>query len=176
MNVAVATDNPTKIRAVEQAFLGAFTNQEIEVQQLSLQLELPERPIGAAIAAGAIESARAAQRRTDADFGVGIEAGLMQLPGSDRWMSVQICAVADRTGECSIGMGSGYELPKPICDAVLAGEPLREAFERILEVEDPDRRGAVYFLSEGLVDRMNLTIQAVRMALLPSRARRSGNQ
>lgn len=174
MNVAVATENPTKIRAVEQAFLGAFKNQEIEVQQLSLQLELPEQPIGTAIAAGAIERARAAQQRADADFGVGIEAGLMQLPGSDRWMSVQICAIAGRTGRCSLGTGPGYELPETICDAVLAGEPLREAFERILEVEDPDRRGAVYFLSEGLVDRTNLTIQAVRMALIPRLSNSSG--
>ncbi|MFC2106598.1 inosine/xanthosine triphosphatase, partial [Candidatus Bipolaricaulota bacterium] len=127
--------------------------------------ELPEQPIGDAIATGAVERAKAAQQYADVDFGVGIEAGLLQLPGSERWMSVQVCAIVDRTGRCSMGMGPGYELPKPILDAVLAGEPLREAFERTLDLEDPERRGAVFYLSDARIDRMELTVQAVRMAL-----------
>ncbi|MCK5584651.1 inosine/xanthosine triphosphatase [Candidatus Bipolaricaulota bacterium] len=166
MNVAVATDNPIKIRAVEQAFADAFGKGEVEVQQVTSDLELPEQPIGAAIANGAIQRAKTAQQHADIDFGVGIEAGLMQVPGTDRWISVQICAIADRTGKYSMGMGPGYELPKPILDAVFAGESLRDAFERTLDLEDPERRGAVFFLSDGRVDRMDLTIQAVRMALI----------
>jgi hypothetical protein len=39
----------------------------------------------------------------DADRGVGIEAGLIQLPGSERWLSVQVCAIADRGGESPWG-------------------------------------------------------------------------
>ncbi len=167
MNVAVATDNPIKIRAVEQTFADTFGKGEVKVQQVLLDLELPEQPIGDAIASGAVDRAKAAQQHADIDFGVGIEAGLMQLPGFDRWMSVQICAIVDRMGKCSMGLGPGYELPKPILDAILAGEPLREAFERLLDLEDPERRGAVFFLSNGQIDRFDLTIQAVRMALIP---------
>ncbi len=167
MNVAMATENPIKIRAVEQAFAAAFGKGDIEIQQVALDLKLPEQPIGDAIANGAIERAKAGQQYVNADFGVGIEAGLMQLPGFGRWMSVQICAIVDRTGKCSMGLGPGYELPKPILDAILTGEPLREAFERLLNLEDPERRGAVFFLSDGQIDRMELTIQAVRMALIP---------
>ncbi len=167
MNVAVATENPGKIRAVEQAFADAFEDREITIQQLSIELGLSEQPVGDAIGHGAVERAKAAQKHTTADFGVGIEAGLMQLPGTERWLSVQICAIVDRTGKCSIGMGPGYELPAPILDAVLSGESLRDAFERVLGQTDPERRGAVYFLSDGLIDRMELTIQGVRMALIP---------
>ena len=167
MNVVVATENPIKTQAVERVFADAFLDTDIEVQQVPLDLHLPEQPIGDAIALGAIQRAKAAQEQAHADFGVGIEAGLMQLPGTKRWMSIQVCAIADRTGKTSIGMGPGYELPKPILDAALAGEPLREAFERLLDVEDPDRRGAIFFLSNGLIDRMDLTMQAVRMAVMP---------
>jgi len=166
MKVAVATENPGKIRAVEQAFADAFEGREITIQQLSLNLGLPEQPIGEDIAHGAVERAKAAQKHAAEDFGVGIEAGLLQLPGTERWLSVQICAIVDPTGTISMGMGPGYELPAPILDVVLAGEPLRDAFERVLDVEDPDRKGAVFFLSAGLIDRMALTIQAVRMALM----------
>ena len=119
-----------------------------------------------AIAAGAMARAMAAQKHENADFGIGIEAGLMQVPGTSRWLSVRICAIVDRDGELSMGMGPGYELPTPILEAVLAGESLRDAFERLLDVEDPARRGAVYFLSQGRIDRTELTIQAVRMALI----------
>jgi inosine/xanthosine triphosphatase len=167
MNVAVATENPIKIRAVEQVFAEAFEHQEIVIQRLTLNLGLPEQPMGDAIAMGAIQRAEVAQQHSPADFGIGIEAGLMQVPGTARWISVQICAIVDRDGKCAIGMGPGYELPAPILDAVLAGEPLREAFERLLNLEDPERRGAIHFLSGGLLDRMDLTMQAVRMALMP---------
>ncbi|MCK5828475.1 DUF84 family protein [Candidatus Bipolaricaulota bacterium] len=91
----------------------------------------------------------------------------MQIPGTTRWLSVQICVIADRTGKTSMGMGPGYELPAPILEAVFAGESLRDAFERLLDTSDPERRGAIYFLSNGLIDRTELTIQGLRMALIP---------
>jgi len=167
MNVAVATENPIKVQAAERVFADVFPDGDIAVQRVTVDLKLPEQPMGDAIADGAAERAKAAQQCDDSDFGVGIEAGLMLLPGTKRWMSIQVCAIVDRDGKSAIGMGPGYELPKPILDAVLAGESLREAFERLLDEEDAERRGAVYFLSNGLIDRMELTIQAVRMALIP---------
>ena len=167
MNIAVATENPVKIRAVEQVLAEVFENEGMTIQQVALDLELPEQPMGDAIAAGALARARAALQQADADFGIGIEAGLVQIPGTSRWLSVQMCAIVDGSGQTSMGMGPGYELPTPILEAVLAGELLRDAFERLLAVNDPERRGAVYFLSNGVIDRMDLTIQAVRMALIP---------
>jgi len=166
MKVAVVTGNTIKIQAAERAFMDAFPDSDIAMQCVTVDLKLPDQPIGDAIADGAAKRARAAQQHTNADFGVGIEAGLMQLPGTERWMSVQVCAIVDRSGSRSMGMGPGYELPKPILDAVLAGEPLRMAFGRTLDQEDPERHGAVFFLSHGRIDRIELTIQAVRMALI----------
>ena len=166
MNIAVATENSVKMRAVERVMAEVFENEEISIQRLNLDLGLPEQPMGDAIAAGALTRASAAQKNTGADFGIGIEAGLMQVPGTSRWLSIQMCAIVDSSGQTSVGMGPGYELPAPILEAVLAGESLRDAFERLLQQDDPERRGAVYFLSNGLIDRMDLTIQAVRMALI----------
>jgi inosine/xanthosine triphosphatase len=167
MNIALATENAVKIRAVERALAEAFKSESITIHPLILDLGLPEQPVGDAIAAGAMARAEAAQEHANADFGIGIEAGLMQIPGTSRWLSVQICALIDRQGQSSVGMGPGYELPAPILEAVLSGESLRDAFERVLHQNDPERRGAVYFLSNGLIDRMELTIQGIRMALIP---------
>ena len=167
MNIAMATENPVKIRAVEVALAEAFTNEEIAIQRITLDLGLPEQPMGDGIAAGATARAAAAQKHTNADLGIGIEAGLMQIPGTERWMSVQVCVIAGPAGGQSMGMGPGYELPASILEAVLAGESLRDAFERVLAISDPERRGAIYYLSNGLIDRTELTIQGIRMALIP---------
>ena len=167
MKIAMATENPVKIRAVELALAEVFDKQQISIERITPDLDVPEQPMGDAIAAGAMERAVAAQATANADFGIGIEAGLMQVPGTTRWLSVQICVIADREGKTSMGMGPGYELPTPILEAVLAGESLRDAFERLLQQDDPERRGAVFYLSNGLIDRTELTIQGLRMALLP---------
>jgi len=166
MKIAMATENPVKIRAVELALAEAFDKEQISIESITLNLDVPEQPMGEAIAAGAMERAVAAQAHANADFGIGIEAGLMQVPGTSRWLSVQVCVIADRTGKTSMGMGPGYELPAPILEAVFAGESLRDAFERLLQQDDPERRGAVYYLSNGLIDRAELTVQGVRMALM----------
>lgn len=165
MNVIVATRNPIKVEAVRSAFARFHPELVVRVKGVEVALETPEQPIGSEIEAGAIARAQAAARKGDVDLGLGIEAGLMRLPGSDRWLSVQVCAIAAHDGRVSVGAGPGYELPTAIRDAVLAGEPLREAFCRILGDEDADRRGAVYRLTGGRIDRLALTEQAVLMAL-----------
>ncbi len=167
MIVAVATDNPIKIRAVEQAFAELRGESATEVRSLDALLDMPEQPLGEQVAEGALRRALAASQAPDVDLGVGIEAGLLRLPGTDRWVSVQVCAIVDRSGAHTLGLGPGYELPEPIRDAVLGGEPLRGAFERILDCDDRDRRGAVFHLTNGRIDRGELTVQAVRMALIP---------
>jgi non-canonical (house-cleaning) NTP pyrophosphatase len=54
------------------------------------------------------------------------------------------------------------------------GASLRDAFERLLAQNDADRRGAVFYLSGGRIDRTELTVEAVRMALIPRATRSPG--
>jgi len=79
MKIAVATENPVKIRAVEAALAEAFKGEEIAIQRITLDLGLPEQPMGDGIAAGATARAAAAQKHTNADLGIGIEAGLCRF-------------------------------------------------------------------------------------------------
>jgi len=102
---------------------------------------------------------------------VGIEAGLIRLPGGDRWLSVQVCAIADREGRIFLGLGPGYELPEDLRVAVLAGAPLREALRLSLSFDDTEDLGAIHVLSDGRLDRYGITLEAVRMALLSSEQR-----
>ncbi len=166
MNVYVATRNPVKLRAVRDAFAEWHRGVETNVRAVDPTARLPEQPLGEEVGRGAVARAKTAIEPNDADRGVGIEAGLIQLPGSDRWLSVQVCAIADREGRISLGLGPGYELPEALRAAVLAGAPLREALRLNLSIEDAANRGAIYHLSDGRLDRFDLTRQAVSMALL----------
>ena len=92
---------------------------------------------------------------------------MIQLPGSDRWLSVQVCAVADRKGRSSLGLGPGFELPKELRAWVLAGVSLRDALRLICSIDDAEDRGAIYSLSDKRLDRYEMTLHVVRMALVP---------
>jgi len=166
MNVYVATRNPVKLRAVRDAFAEWYRGIETNVRAVDPVERLLEQPLSEEVSRGAIARAKAAIAPNGADRGVGIEAGLIQLPGSDRWLSVQVCAIADRRGRISLGLGPGYELPEALRAAVLAGVPLREALRLSLLIEDVENRGAIHYLSDGRLDRFDLTRQAVLMALL----------
>ena len=165
MTVYVATGNPIKLRAVE-AVLREFAWTD-PVVGVAPRLDLPEQPLGAGVERGASLRARAAfaSGAEPSGLGIGIEAGLIQLPSS-RWVSTQVCAIAGEGDRMAIGLGPGYVLPERLLAAVLGGEPLRRAFERDLRINDPERRGAVHFLSGGRVDREALTRSAVRMAIV----------
>lgn len=165
MNVYVATQNPVKHKAVE-AVLHEFGHQAA-VRRVDARLELPAQPLGEDVERGAIARAQAALRGAglDGDLGIGIEAGLIRLP-SGRWLSTQVCAITDASGRVAVGLGPGYVLPSALEEAVLGGEPLRNAFERILHVSDPEQRGAIHYLSGGRIDREALTREAVRLAFV----------
>jgi len=171
MNVYVATRNRTKLRAVRAVFAEWHRGVEVTVGAVDPPAGLPEQPLGDDVARGAIARAEAGLARSDADFGVGVEAGLIRLPGTDAWLSGQVCAVADREGRIFLGLGPGYELPEGLRATVLAGTPLREALRLGLSVDDADDRGAIYHLSDGRLDRYRITLDAVRMALLPNERR-----
>lgn len=168
MNVYVATRNRIKLRVVRDAWEGWHRHVEANVGAVEPPAGLPDQPLGDDVARGAIARAKEGTAPSDADFGVGIEAGLIRLPGSEAWLSCQVCAIADRAGRISLGTGPGYELPEGLRAAVLAGTPLREALRISLSIDDAEHRGAIHYLSDGRLDRYGITLDAVRMALLSS--------
>jgi inosine/xanthosine triphosphatase len=162
--IHVATENPVKVRAVEAVLRDFLCGSEGTVRRVGVPQDLPKQPLDDQVPGGAVARARAALDGGEADLGVGIEAGLIRLPGSDRWINAQVCAIADREGELFIGLGPGFELPADFREAVLSGEPLSAVLQRLRGLDDEDRRGAVGHLSEGRIDRLDLTREAVRMA------------
>jgi len=127
------------------------------------------QPFGPKTAAGARKRAELALARSrDAEYGIGVEAGLLFDEGIGEWVDVQYCAVVDRLGFVSMGHGSGFYYPEPVTRDVRRGKTVGEVMGRLSK----DRRigrttGAIGWLTQGYLDRTRLTEQAVLAAFVP---------
>jgi inosine/xanthosine triphosphatase len=166
MKVHVGTRNSLKVRAVREAFAAVFAGDDLEVIGVAVDGGVPPQPFGDEVVLGAITRARGALR--EADYGVGIEAGLVRFPGYDGYLSVQFCAVIDRSGRLTVGHGPGYALPQDVLDRLMEGSTLNREMSRLSGIPDiKEKIGAIGVLSSGRIDRLSITREAVLMALIP---------
>lgn len=165
MRVALGSKNPAKIDAVRRVFGKAFTTPVVVPRQVDSGV--PDQPQGAAqIREGAINRARACLTVAE-PYGVGIEAGLVEQPDG-AWFDVQVCAIVDQDGEVTVGHGPGFAYPPTVLEAVEAGEEVNDVMSRISGIRDVGAKmGAIGYLTEGGMDRTELTESAVWMALVP---------
>ncbi len=166
MKIHVGTGNPLKVKATRAAFQAAFSDRPIEVVQVAVSSDVPPQPFEDDVAKGAILRARKALR--DADFGVGIEAGLVRLPGTERYLNLQVCAIIDRADNLRTGSGPGFELPSHLVTSLQHGSTLNREMSRISGIpEIKEGEGAIGYLTKGVIDRFEVTYTAVLMALVP---------
>jgi inosine/xanthosine triphosphatase len=166
VQIHVGTRNPLKVEATRAAFVKVFPDLPLDVIAVPVGTGLPPQPFGRQVVEGAMRRARRAL--TDADFGVGIEAGLMRFPGTKRYLSVQFCAIVDAAERMTVGHGPGFELPQGVEAKLLQGSTLNREMSRLAGIpEIKESIGAVGYLSGGRVDRLAITREAVLMALIP---------
>lgn len=166
MKVHVGTRNSLKVKAVRAGFSDVFSEEPLHVVPVNVDADVPSQPFDEEIVRGAISRARGALG--DADFGVGIEAGLVRFPGFKEYLSVQFCVIIDRAGRMTFGHGPGFELPQEIRDRLTRGSTLNREMSRISGIpEIKEKGGAIGYLSSGLIDRFAITREAVLMALIP---------
>ena len=172
MKIHVGTRNTLKVRAVRAGFAAAFGDESLDVVAMATEGGVSSQPFDDEVVQGAI--CRARRALTEADYGVGIEAGLVRFPGYDGYLSVQFCAVLDRTGRLTVGHGPGYTLPQEVLDRLMNGSTLNREMSRLSGIpEIKEKEGAIGILSGGRVGRFSITREAVLMALIP---RIVGNQ
>lgn len=169
VRVAVGTANRIKVRAVADAFVAAFPHVRCVVRAVPTRSGVPEQPTEAATFRGAENRARTALRRDRrADYGVGIEAGLLRTPALRRHLDVQCVFVVDKQGGVSASHGAGFYYPRWMEKDVVRGKTVSAVLGPL--ARNPrlgSTTGAVGFLSKGALDRRELTRHAVLLALVP---------
>lgn len=161
LKVAVGSLNKIKIEATKEAFKEYFEEVDIKpiyVKYIDQPLSIEET------VKGAIYRAEYALKNIEADYGVGIEAGLVNVLGYN--LNIQIAAVK-RDNKIYLGFGPAFQLPKVVEELVLKGLELEKAIEKIFNIKDIGEKGGIIeIMSKGKIDRKMLITYAVKMALV----------
>lgn len=168
MKVNIGSHNPTKIEGVKNLIIGhplfkgaIVSGVNIEVEEFGHPKSLEETVQGS--------MDRAFACLFDADYGFGIESGLVAVPHTKSgYMETTVCAIYD--GEnYSLGMGPAFEWPKDMLDLILSGLDGSQAFKQIGLTTDEKvgtQNGGIFVLTKGRINRTKLNELAVMMALL----------
>jgi len=167
--IIVGSKNPCKVQSVEEIVAEydqyvsfTVTGKPVASGVSEQPLTLEETILGA--------KNRAKKAYEAGSMSVGLEDGLMQLPGIDEYMNVNICAIYDGH-EYSLGMSSGFTLPKQCVDLILNhGRDLSQAMNESGMTDDDDigqSEGAIGLFTGMRVTRKEYCKQSIRTALIP---------
>ncbi len=168
MRIHVGSTNPNKVGAVQDvlATYPMFTGAEIV--GVEVESGVAEQPTTLSESVqGATNRAKAAF--TGAYISVGLEAGIMEVPGAGP-MNVQVCAMFDGT-TVHHGFSSAYSLPENVSalmrdESKTMGEAVHELFAEDSAAHSSKELGLIGVLSGGRVTRRELCRQAVAMAMI----------
>ena len=166
LRVAVGSTNPVKIGAVRRLF--SQLADDAVVDGIAVASGVPDQPWGDdETIRGATARARAALAAAGAELGVGIEGGVVEIPGG----GVRTCAwaaVVSRDGRVGVGGSLAMPVPPPVERLLRRGMELGEAMDTVTGERDIKRgRGAVGVLTAGLVTRERAYEAIVAYALAP---------
>jgi inosine/xanthosine triphosphatase len=164
--IAVGSKNPVKVGAARAVL--AHVAPEAEVEGVAVPSGVSDQPWGdEETIRGAIARAHAARAALDADWGVGIEGGVID----DGGMRVRTCAwaaIVGRDGREGVGGSLSLELPPRVAELVRGGMELGHAMDAVTGQRNVKHGvGAVGILTAGLVTRQGAYETLVAYALVP---------
>lgn len=167
MKAAVGTRNPMKVRAASLA-LKTFLDVK-EVVGVDVESGVPSQPVGwRDVVSGAINRAVNAMKKVQADLGVGIEAGPVEMPGPSGFLETQVAVIVDSQCRASIGLSPSFELDGDVLRLVLEGVELSKAVSLSRGLKDlGEGIGVIGVYTWGTVTRQDLTWLSLVMALVP---------
>jgi len=170
--VAIGSTNPAKVKGTRLAFSHALGLRTVTIRAVKTIPFVGSQPLSLEeTVEGAQERAMFSLESARLDFGVGVEAGLVELgegfPG--HYLNLQVAAVVDSEGHLSFGCSSGFPIPRRFAEKL---KQSREELDRYTHELVGDKRvreeeGIVYHLSKKRLSRVQMTEQCVSMALIP---------
>jgi inosine/xanthosine triphosphatase len=150
MIIAVGSRNNIKVAAIRAALDRLYA--DVVIQDVDVDSGVPAQPWGEnEIMEGAINRAQHALEATDAELGVGLEAGVIR--NNYGYFTNAWCAVCNRRGELSLGGGFNVELPPVVIRALEAGLDLGQALDKVPSVHHHSVVGAIGVLTNNILDR-----------------------
>ena len=168
MNVVVASKNPVKIRAANEAFCAVFPGKSIDIRGIEVESGVGDQPESdAKTREGARSRAlKARDAEPGADFWVGLEGGVEVFDG--QLMAFAWMAIKGRAGDISEARSPTLPLPPAVKELVDAGMELGEANDRVFSTMNSKQGGGAYgLLTDGRYTRESIYAQTLIIALTP---------
>jgi len=162
-HVVAATTNPAKLDAVQLAFEDIFGAGTFRVEGVEVDSGVPSQPMSnLETRTGARHRVIAARQvRPEADFWVGIEAGIEEEM-TFAWMVIENMHQRGESRSASL------MLPETILQAIGQGSELGDEMARFSGIADVKRRGgAIGLFTAGVLSRTRVYHQALVLALAP---------
>ena len=163
MIVAVGSKNEKKINAVRKAL--ALYNLDFSVIGVGSESGVSPQPRGDDIFRGAKNRALLALKSENADFGAGLESGILDMHGKK--LNTVCCLIMDRLGEEHVGYGDLFEVPEPVLKAVENGAELSDAVDNVYSIKESRYHGLISIVTKGVFDREKMLTDAVVLAFGP---------
>lgn len=164
--IVVASTNPVKIKAVQNAFIRMFPGQEFQLKSVAVASGVSDQPASdEEVVKGAENRARNAKSMVQhADYWVGIEGGI-----EDSGFGMAAFAWIIVLSEKQIGRGrtGTFFLPEKVAELVRQGKELGEANDIVFDRSNSKLKdGAIGLLTGNVINRTKLYVHGVIMALV----------
>lgn len=168
MKIVVASRNPAKLTAVEDAFNIQFPAEALKFIAVDVASGVSDQPMSdRETRLGAGNRAIAARKlHPDADFWVGLEGGIEAI--GDQLMAFAWMAIAGIDGSSGEARTVTLPLPPAVKKLVDDGLELGEANDRVFSTVNSKHKGGAFgLLTDGLYTREGVYTQALVIALIP---------
>lgn len=164
--IAVGSQNPIKIEAVQKAFEIAFPGETFQALGYDAESRVADQPMTSS------ETLLGARNRVahvralapSADYYVGLEGGLEEIEGN--LVEVGWMVVENQSGIESIARTASLTLPDDIAQIVKNGKELGHAVDEVYKKENSKQStGLVGVLTQGQIMRSDLYIHTLILAL-----------
>jgi len=169
MKILVGSKNPVKIASVREAFANYF--EKIEIVGIEVESGVASQPINDETFIGAQNRAEKLRKLNDeenlgAELFVGIEGGIEKQ--FDRWFAFGCMCVIDKEGRIGFGTSPHFELPQCVVEKLLQRIELGDVMDEIMNQQNTKQKhGAIGFFTNGVMNRKELYIEGLKVALIP---------
>ena len=169
MKILVGSKNPVKIASVEEAFKNYYS--DITVMGIEVESGVSIQPVNDETFLGAQNRATRLKELNNAenlggDIFVGIEGGIAKQ--FDKWFAFGCMCIIDKEGKIGFGLSPHFELPHSIIEKLLHGTELGDVMDEIMNQQNTKQHhGAIGFFTNGVMNRKELYIEGLKVAVVP---------
>jgi inosine/xanthosine triphosphatase len=165
--IIVASKNPVKVNSVNLGIKRLFNDLEYVVAGISVSSDVSDQPLSdnETLKGAKNRALHAKSAEPGANMWVGIEGGIEKRGEEMNAFAWVYIITAEQTGKARSGT---FYLPKTVVDLINQGKELGEADDIVFgDSNSKQKSGAVGLLTNDEIDRTDLYLHTVLLALIP---------